>query len=387
MPIEKMKSRERVLTALEHREPDRVPFDCTFTYGAYQKLIRAPGFSDANDLIPKSPALNVSPNSDFLKEMKIDLYYLGLNSWKNEPAFEIGVETYQDIWGVGFRKIEGPTGMEYFNDLHPLAKAKTTDLVQYPWPDPYAPELTAGLKDRAASLFNETDFALVGKFSTSIFEQAAALRGMEQLYVDFANDPEFVNALFSRLVEIAIQLIRAGLSASGQYLQILRLAGDDMGSQRGTLFSPAMFRRMIKPHFSRLYHQAKSMFHEYNPQGKLMAHTDGDVYPIIPDYCEMGLDILNPVQPYVSEMEHNKIKREFGDRLSFHGGIDIQRVMPFGSPEEVTQEAISAMKNLGRGGGYILAPTHYLLADVPPENIIALRDAVIQYGRYPLDSD
>jgi uroporphyrinogen decarboxylase len=144
---------------------------------------------------------------------------------------------------------------------------------------------------------------------------------------------------------------------------------------------------MIKPHFSRLYKQAKSMFHEYNPQGKLMAHTDGDVYPIIPDYCEMGLDILNPVQPYVSEMEHDKLKSEFGDKLSFHGGIDIQKVMPFGSPEEVTREATTTMKNLGRGGGYILSPTHYLLADVPPENTIALRDAVIQYGRYPLNPD
>ena len=120
--------------ALERQEPDRVPFDCTFTYGAYQKLIGFSGFSDTKDLIPKSPALNISPNIGFLEEMKIDLYYLGLNSWKNEPAFEIGAETYQDVWGVGYRKIEGPTGMEYFNDLHPLAQAKTTDLDHYPSP-------------------------------------------------------------------------------------------------------------------------------------------------------------------------------------------------------------------------------------------------------------
>jgi uroporphyrinogen decarboxylase len=123
---------------------------------------------------------------------------------------------------------------------------------------------------------------------------------MEQLYLDFIQDPEFVGELFDRLTKIAIRLIEIGLKASGQYLQILRLAGDDMGSQRGMLFSPAMFRRMIKPYFARLYHQAKSLFHDYNPQGKLMAHTDGDVYPIIPDYCEMGLDVLNPVQPYVA---------------------------------------------------------------------------------------
>jgi uroporphyrinogen decarboxylase len=113
-----------------------------------------------------------------------------------------------------------------------------------------------------------------------------------------------------------------------------------------------------------------------------MAHTDGDVYPFIPDYIEMGLDVLNPVQPYVAEMEHEKLKREFGARLAFHGGIDLQKVLPFGTPEQVRAEAIKVMRALGPGGGYILAPTHYLLPDVPPQNVIALRDAVLEHGRY-----
>ena len=115
-----------------------------------------------------------------------------------------------------------------------------------------------------------------------------------------------------------------------------------------------------------------------------MAHTDGDVYSIIPDYIEMGLDVLNPVQPYVAEMEHDKLKKEFGDRLSFHAAIDIQKVMPYGTPEEVKDEAIKTMKALGPGGGYILAPTHYMQSDVPPENIVALRDAVLEFGKYPI---
>ena len=97
----------------------------------------------------------------------------------------------------------------------------------------------------------------------------------------------------------------------------------------------------------------------------------------------MGLEILNPVQPYVAEMDHGRLKQEFGDRLSFHGGIDLQKVMPFGTPEEVTAEALKTMRTLGRGGGYILAPTHYLLPDIPPENILALRDAVLSHGHYP----
>jgi uroporphyrinogen decarboxylase len=382
-----MNSRQRVITALNHHEPDRVPFDCTFTYGSYKHLRKLPGFSSLPELLSRSPALNVTPTEEFLNEMSVDLYYLGLNAWKNEPAFEYGMENYQDSWGIGYRKIENETGLEYPNISHPLAKATAKDLEDYPWPDPTAPELTDGLQDRAAFLFKETNFALVGKFNTPLFEQAIALRGMEQLYLDFVLDSDFVGELFRRLTDIAITLIRVGLEASGQYLQILRLAGDDMGSQRRTLFSPAMFRRMVKPHFARLYLQAKILFHKYNPQGKLMAHTDGDVYPIIPDYIEMGLDVLNPMQPYVAEMDHEKLKREFGDRLSFHGGMDIQKLLPFGTPEEVKNEAIKTMGILGRGGGYILAPTHYLLPDVPPENILALRDVVMRYGSYPLKSD
>jgi len=384
--MKKMTSRQRVVTALEHQEPDRVPFDCTFTYEAYRKVEKAIGFALTPDLHPGSPALNITPSLEFLKEMKVDLCYLRLNKWKNTPAFEYGMETYTDIWGVGYKKIESDNRLEYPNVTHPLAKAKQKDLADFPWPDPGAPELTAGLSDRAASLYKDTNFALVGKFSTSIFEQAVSLRGMEQLYLDFIQNPEFVGELFERLTEIAIRLIEAGLKASGQYLQILRLAGDDMGSQRGTLFNPAMFRRMIKPHFSRLYSEAKRLFQKYNPHGKLMGHTDGDVFPIIPDYIEMGLDVLNPVQPYVAEMEHERLKSEFGSRLSFHGGMDLQQVLPFGTPEEVRKEVIKVTRKLGPGGGFILAPTHYLLPDIPPENILALRDAVIQYGGYPLGS-
>ena len=202
--------------------------------------------------------------------------------------------------------------------------------------------------------------------------------------MDCAIDPEFAGALLDRTTDIAIGMVKAGLQACGKYLTILRLAGDDMGQQDRTLLAPKMFRELIKPRFARLYAAAKTELLKYNPNGKIKAHTDGNVYPLIEDYIEMGLDILNPVQPYVAQMDHARIKQEFGSRLSFHGGMDIQDVLPFGSPEDVRQEARKVMSILGPGGGYILAPTHYVLPDVPPENIIALRDAVLEFGRYPL---
>ncbi len=379
-----MMSRRRVITALEHCEPDRVPFDCTFGNVAYARLEKYLGFKPRNDVRPGGPSLNVRPPVEFLQELHVDLYYIGLSQTKAAPVFEYGMETYTDEWGVLYRKIDNPWGCHYESISHPLAHARTKDLENFPWPDPNDPALVEGLEARARELYENTEFALVGKFNNSLFEQSFILRGLEQLFMDLSLDPEFVCALMDKLTDIAIQLIQVGLKSCGKYLQILRLAGDDMGHQRGTLLNPTMFRQIVKPRFARLYREAKRLFHQYNPNGKLMAHTDGDVYPLIPDYIEMGLDVLNPVQPYVAEMEHTRLKREFGSRLCFHGGMDLQHVLPFGKPDEVRAEAIKVMHALGYGGGLILAPTHYLLPDVPPENVMALRDTVLEHGRYPL---
>ncbi len=379
-----MTSRERVITTLDHRQPDRVPFDCTFVYEGYLRIKEHLGLQTKNEVYPSSPWLAVGSPIELLHALNIDLCYIGLGRAQDAPVFEYGMDTYTDEWGVKFRKMAHGTGLNYEIVDPVLGEATVADLEAYPWPDPDDPHLVEGLQEKARDLYENTDFALVGKFSNSIFEQAFYMRGFEQWLVDLSLNPDFVEALMGRLVEQALARLRAGLAACGPYLQCVRFAGDDMGQQSGMLMSPRMFRRVIKPHFARYYGAARALINQVDPQIKIMAHTDGDVYPIIPDYIEMGLDVLNPVQPYVAEMEQDKLKAEFGDRLSFHAAIDIQRVMPFGTPQEVTAEAIKTMRTLGPGGGYILAPTHYLQADVPPQNVIALRDAVLEHGHYPL---
>jgi uroporphyrinogen decarboxylase len=372
-----MNSRQRVITALNHQETDRVPFDCPLGYTAYQNLVRYLDFKEPVPLKATNPDLNVRPSLELLKELNVDVVYIGLSGSGDEPFFSYGMDRYVDEWGIGYRKIEGNFAISYEAVDHPLKDARLEDLQDYPWPNPLDPARIDGLEERCRLLFENTDLAIIGRFNTPIFEQAFLLRGFEQLLIDVLSDPEFACALLDKTTEIAIGMLDAGMNCCGKYLQILRLAGDDMGHQQGTIFSPRVFRSVIKPRFARLYHHAKTLLGRFHPQGKLMAHTDGDVYALIPDYLEMGLDVLNPVQPRVSHMEHEVLKREFGDRLSFHGGIDIQRTMPFGTPEEVKQEARRAMKILGAGGGYILAPTHYLQADTPPENIVALSQAVL----------
>jgi uroporphyrinogen decarboxylase len=382
--MDEMTSRQRVVVALEHREPDRVPFDCPLSYGGYLKLKESLGYESSREVKPGSPWLSVSPPPDFLQRLNVDLLYIGFNRGQDTPDFQYGMANYVDEWGVAYRRIDNPTGAHYELAVNPLKDATIGDLQDYPWPDPYDPAKIEGLEKKCRDLYENTDFALAGKFSNSIFEQAFMLRGLDQLFMDLLLNPDFACALMEKLVDLAIASIDIGLKICGPYLQILRLAGDDMGHQRGTLLKPDMFRQLIRPRFGRLYREAKGRMAQYNPDMKLMAHTDGDVYPIIPDYIAMGLDILNPVQPYVAEMEHDKLKREFGDRLSFHAGMDIQNVLPFGSPEEVRAEVRKVIKALGPGGGYILAPTHYVQPDVPAENILAMRDAVLEFGRYPL---
>ena len=377
-----MASRERVITTLNHKEPDRVPFDCSFVYEGYLRIKEYLGLT--TEVVPSSPWLAVSNPIELIDALNVDLCYIGLGKPKNAPVFDYGMDTYTDEWGATFRKLENKTGLSYEIFDPVLKDANIEDLEDYPWPDPYNPELTEGLEEKARDLFENTDLALIGKFSNSIFEQAFYLRGFQQMLMDVSLNPEFVDALMGRMVDIALARLEVGLKACGKYIQCVRFAGDDMGQQSGPLMSPKMFRRVIKPQFSRYYKAARAMIDEYNPEIKIIAHTDGDVYPIIPDYIEMGLDVLNPVQPYVAEMEQEKLKAEFGDSLAFHAAIDIQRVMPFGTPEEVRQEAVKTMQTLGAGGGYILAPTHYLQGDVPPENVIALRNAVLECGNYPL---
>lgn len=380
----KMTSRERVVTALNHQEPDRVPFDCYFSYGGYLRLKDYLGYRPAKEVGPSSSWLGVGLPIDLMQELGVDLLYFGLNRPHNAPVFEYGVECFTDEWGVTYHRIKHETGEHYEFANQVLGDATVQDLEDYPWPDPDKTELVKGLEEKARDLYENTDFALVGKFSNSIFEQAFYMRGFQDMLIDLIRNPEFAGALMDKLADIAIARIEAGLKACGQYIQILRLAGDDMGQQTGTLMSPKTFREVIKPRFARVYQAARKMLDEIHPEVKIMNHTDGDVYPLIPDYIEMGLDVLNPVQPYVAEMDHNVLKREFGNRLSFHGGIDLQKVMPFGTPDEVRAEAVKTMKALGPGGGYILSPTHYLQPDVPPENVMALRDAVLECGHYPL---
>jgi uroporphyrinogen decarboxylase len=379
-------SRERVETALEHIEPDRIPWDCPFGYEAYDNLKKYLGIKTEQRtrfnqwLVPEI-------DIEIIEALKIDLLYIGLKKPKNASSFDPDKEFYIDEFGVTFNKINRNNGQFYFEpsaEKAPLKDAELKDLDDYPWPDPSDPARIDGLKEKVEDLFKNTEYALVGKFGIPPFTQAMLMRGIQQWLMDLVLSPDFARALLDKLADISSSLDEAGLKAAGKYFTLLRLAGDDLGSQNGMLISPKTFRDVVKPEFRKQYKRSKEAFINQNPKGNIFNHTCGDVFEIIPDYIEIGLDVLNNLQP-VGSMDHKKIKELYGNEISFHGGIDIQNVLNFGTPDDIYNEVKKCIKILGPGGGYIIPPTIHIQSDVPPQNVLAIRDAVIKFGKYPIN--
>ena len=257
---------------------------------------------------------------------------------------------------------------------------------KYPWPDPFPPGTAEETEKQARWMFENTDLALIGRFGGTIIEQAVDLMGFENWLMTTALNSEFAGALLDRLTEFAIQGDRIGLQAAGKYIQILKVSGDDLGMQTRTLYSPRTFRALLMPRLRRRWQAARDYINEFlNPSIPLMFHTDGAVRPFIPDMLEAGVAVLNPIQPNCAGMELEGLKRDFGDKLVFHGAIDVQSVLPFGTPQQVRDAVRHAIQSLAKGGGYILSPSHYVQSDTSPENIIAMTEAAHEFGRYPLN--
>ena len=205
------------------------------------------------------------------------------------------------------------------------------------------------------------------------------LRGMEKWLTDLAGDPEFALALMRQVTDLQREAACRLLEEAGETIDVL-VMGDDLGGQKAPLISPRMYRRMVKPFHAELIAAIKS-----RTQAQIFYHTDGNVYSLLNDLIEVGVDLLNPVQVSSGDMgDTARLKREFGSRLSFCGAIDTQAVLPNGTPDDVRREVRRRIKDLGPGGGYILAAVHCIQPDVPPENVCAMFEEAQVAGRYPL---
>jgi uroporphyrinogen decarboxylase len=358
-----MKHRDRVITALNHQEPDRCPMQISFTPEFAARL--------EADLHSKGQGLHNPHGGGNTYELERALdedMLLTSVGWVNgyyQDGYQ-NVDSYQDEWGVTWKIIEYQTcfGKGKYTEPrgHPLADDHTLD--KYAPPDPTRPGLYREVEQVVRDFKNE--FWIVGVTPTTIFETAWALRGYEQLLMDMAIDP----AKADRVLDIPYHYHRAVTQTLVNLGVDMIWLGDDIGGQNSMLISPKMWRRYFKPRMAELISSLRGI----NPQVKIAYHTDGVVYPIIPELIEIGIDVLNPVQPMA--MDPVKLKNEYGDRLCFWGSLDIQQTIPFGTPESVGDEVTTRLKTIGRSGGLIIGPTHNLQLDTPLENFWAMVNTI-----------
>lgn len=378
-----MSRRERVLTALEHREPDRVPISMTITIDAYNNLKKYMGI-EIDEKIKVGRWTDVPIHEEVADKYDMDVLRVDMGSPRKRPKSS-DPNILIDEWSVEWKRIDRPDGGFYYEMCkHPLENATIKDLEDFPWPDPHDEGIIDGVEEKFRRLRKDTDFAITTKVGGAVFELATYMVGMQRWYTALAEDPAFAVALMVKLADIQSKIDAFGLRVIGQYVDVLRLSGEDMGTQQGPLISLKMFRQMVRPHLQKVWDVAKAELTKRNPRAKIMLHSCGSVKPFIADWIEMGLDVLDPIQPKARGMDTALLKAEFGDKLSFHGGIDIQDVLPFGTVDDVRQEVRQRIKDLAPGGGYILSPAHNVQSDVPPQNLIAMRDAVLEFGWYPI---
>lgn len=371
-----MTSRERVLRAVNHQEPDKVPLDIGggtssgIVVEAYEKLKKYLGVNEATVLFNKTLRL-AKPAEEILLKLGSDVRPLVAKTplhWTPPPS-EPG--TFVDVWGIKRQQIFYGDGGFYWEQVNiPLAESGIEELEKYPWPDPYDPGYTQGLGEEAETLFNRTDYAVMadGGFK-SFWELGYMLRGFEQLLMDLVADQEFVVALLAKLLEINLAGTGGFLDIAGPYIQVFRM-GDDLATQNGPLMAPATFRQVLKPVYKKYIDFVKS-----KTAAKIFFHSCGNVTDFIDDLIEIGVDIINPVQ--VSALKDvAALKQKFGDRIVFWGGVDTQHVLPEGSPEDVAAEVRQRINELGGNGGLVIASVHNIQADVPPQNIMAMAEAV-----------
>jgi len=377
-------SRERVLLALNHEEPDRVPIvfgaegATAMLVPAYEKLKRHLGIDSETRLFDRAFQY-ARIDEEIMTYFQADIRPLVGPASAGCAPLDGPDDTFTDCWGITWKR---PPGGYYYDMIsHPLQGARTPkDLEEYPWPDPEMLLDLNGLADRARQLHREGQYAIMGiaEGLGSIFETAWYLRGLPEFMMDLAANPELAHALLRRVTDIAKAGSARFLRGVGEDIDLFRVA-DDLAMQTGPIISPKMFREMVKPYMQEYYSLIHNLTH-----ARLFLHCCGSVYTIIEDLIEIGVDVLNPVQVSAREMDSQRLKRQFGDRLCFCGGIDTQHVLPRGTPEEVREEVRCRIGELAPGGGYLLAAVHAIQPDVPPENVCAMFEAALSYGQYPV---
>jgi uroporphyrinogen decarboxylase len=302
---------------------------------------------------------------EILEKLGVDLRYVFPNYvGPRLKSYDDG--RYEDIWGVQRKIIKSTEGIYEHTVFSPLSSIKTIEDLEE-W-DPPSPDWYdySSLHSKSET-YSEYATVFVGDRTnrTCVLHEAIYLRGVKQALIDPLRHPQLTRCLYEKITQFYLEFNKRCFEEAGDLIDIFMM-GEDLGTQEGLLVSPIIFREFIKPYLVRHVRLAS----RYNI--RVMLHSCGAIRELIPDLIEIGIDILNPIQVRAKGMKPLELKNEFGDLLSFHGGIDIQQTLPYGKPEDVRAEVMDRIQTLGKGGGYILCSTHNIQSDTPIENIIAM---------------
>ena len=384
---ETMSSRERVVKALNHEEPDRVPIDLGgFQTGihkkAYQSLLSYLGLEDTiRDLDPVQGL--AIPSEEVLQKFHVDVRYVTAHG---PDSFQGGIEINErdgkrwhdlrDEFGVVWSM---PEDQMLYMDIshHPLANATIKDIETYPFPNGSDPTRFTGVRENVLEMRKNTPYAISSGICGVTYEICWYMRGLERWFMDMLENPDFCEALIDRTSQYWVDWMEGFLGQAGDLLDIIMI-GDDLAGQNGPLFSPKLYRKIVRPRQQRVIDTIKK-----HSQAKIWYHTCGDCSQYIPDLIEMGVDILNPVQISARGMDPRMLKEKFGKNIVFWGGgIDSQHVLPFASQEKIREEVKNNLEIFKPGGGYVFNNVHNIQTGVPAENIVAMYEAAYEYGFY-----
>lgn len=314
------------------------------------------------------------PDSEILKRFNVDARPLLPGMPEKQPFTDVSATAFVDEWGVTWsRDSAGACYMPSDGPLGCLDDPILADIERTQWPDPGDPGRYRGLRERAARLHAETECAVTMDFWVGPVHLAQFVRGFTQWLEDLLIRPAFAAALMDRILEVWLEIADGCLREAGEFVDIV-VFYDDIGTQKGPLISPGLYRRLIKPRHRRMAEIIKRY-------GKpLLYHSCGSVYAFIPDLIEVGIDALNPVQVSARGMDTRKLKQEFGRDIAFWGAIDSQVVLSSGTPSRVRDEVKRRIDDLAGDGGYVLSAVHNIQPEVPPENIVAMYAAALEYG-------
>jgi len=382
-----MNRREAFNATVNHREPERVLVDYGKHIGSFHRLAYDRLRAHMTELdLPEQPTIldrmaqNIVLPDRLCQRLGLDFRWI-IPHWVGVRDIELdGEPGYLDMWHTPHKWTD--VGSYYAVAGQPLGHESLTEaeIGSFDWPDPDQPAMFEGLAEQACHWLETTDY-IVGAdgIKVGILQTASQLRGYDKLFTDFALNPDLAHALLSRISAIINEMYRRYMGAIGRYVQVVVIT-DDQGTQTSLMISPRMFRVFIKPYLKSLIETIKAA-----ADVKVLMHCDGAIAPIIEDLIEIGVDILNPIQTVVKGLEDTRaLKDKYGDRICFHGGIDVQQFLPNATPGQVRQEVQRRISDLGRGGGYILAPCHNINVDIPPANVVALFESAHELGRYPV---